>query len=344
MCDNCTLLLLDYVELIGYKLRRGIHNMDLTGIPAPYLKVEEYEDMFEMQNKRFKNFDTARKLLINYDSQALLKLDSHSENQKFQNRKALALAEKRNQAVKSILNDANLLYKDLDSMQASILENIANLENYGRGSNYLSLPTALQQARFYLDSIKQHRDSVNDIRTTAACAWHYFYKFGNATDESFDQQAKVEMFWRNLNHTNFRISDIRMQADRTVDMQNEIDDILEHIRNLKSYVREDYQQIQELTGRIQQYLKETLLEPSAVLVERNVQRLEVLSGNMDQVIKLGTVLNATLDDNDSIHREVRKHWLPKAQKHAARLLERSNEYARQFQPTRNGARIAMLAR
>ncbi|TMW53859.1 hypothetical protein DOY81_001030 [Sarcophaga bullata] len=343
LCDNCTLLLLDYVELIGYKLRRGIHNMDLTGIPAPYLKVEEYEDMFTMQNKRFKDFDTARKLLINYDSQALLKLDSHSENQKFQNRKALALAEKRNQAVKSILNDANLLYKDLDSMQASILENIANLENYGRGSNYLSLPTALQQARFYLDSIKQHRDSVNNIRTTAACAWHYFYKFGNATDESFDQQAKVEMFWRDLNNTNFRISDIRMQADRTVDMQNEIDDILEHIRNLKSYVREDYQQIQDLTGRIQQYLKETLLDPTAVLVERNVQRLEILSGNMDQVIKLGTVLNATLDDNDSIHREVRKHWLPKAQKHAARLLERSNEYARQFQPTRNGARIAMLA-
>lgn len=344
MCDNCTLLLLDYVELIGHKLRRGIHNMDLTGIPAPYLKVAEYEAIFNIHNIHYHDFDNARKLITNYDSSALMKLDSHAENQKFQNRKALATAEKRNQAVQVILGDTRALYGDLEAIQSDILTNIANLEGYGRGSHHLSLPTALQQAKFYLDSIKQHQDSVNDIRTAATCAWHYFYKFGNASDAAFDQKAKVEMFWRDLNHTNFRISDIRLQSDRTVEMQNEIDDILEHIRNLKSYTAEDYQQIVDLQGRIQEYLRETLISPTAVLVEKNVGRLELLSGNVDNIIKLGTVLNATLDENETVHREVRKHWLPKAQKHAARLLERSNEYARQFQPTRNGARIAMLAR
>lgn len=332
------------MELIAHKLRRGIHNMDLTGIPAPYIKVEEYEEMFNVQNVHYHDFNNARKLLMNYDSSALLKLDSHAENQKYQNRKALATAEKRNQAVLVILGDARSLYGELDSIQSGILTNIANLENYGRGSQHLSLPTALQQARFYLDSIKQHRDSVNDIRTAASCAWHFYYKFGNDSDAAFDQKAKVEMFWRDLNHTNFRISDIRLQADRTVEMQNEIDDVLEHIRNLKSYTAEDYQQIVDLKGKIREYLKETLIPQTAVLVEMNVGRLELLSGNMDNFIKLGTVLNATLDENETVHREVRKHWLPKAQKHAARLLERSNEYARQFQPTRNGARIAMLAR
>lgn len=318
--------------------------MDLTGIPAPYIKVEEYEQLFNKQNIRYHDFNNARKLLLNYDTNALMKLDSHAENQKFQNRKALATAEKRNQAVQSVLGDARLLYGDLESIQTGILTNIANLDNYGKGSQHLSLPTALQQAKFYLESIKQHRDSVNDIRTTASCAWDYYYKFGNASDAAFDQKAKVEMFWRDLNHTNFRISDIRLQTDRTLEMQNEIDDVLEHIRNLKSYASEDYQQILDLRVKIQEYLRELMVPQTAVLVEMNVGRLELLSGNVDHMIKLGTVLNATLDENETIHREVRKHWLPKAQKHAARLLERSNEYARQFQPTRNGARIAMLAR
>lgn len=335
---------MDYVELIGHKLRRGIHNMDLTGIPPPYVKVEEYEELFNLQNLRYNDFNDARKTLLNYDNNALLKLDSHAEHQKFQNRKALATAEKRSFAMGVLVQDASVVYMDLESIKTGILENIAALENYGRGAHHLSLPSALQQARYYLESIKQHRDSVDDIRSAAACAWHNFYKFGNASDMAFDQKGRIEMFWRDLNHSNYRISDMRLYADRTVEMQTEIDDVLEHIRNLKSYTLEDYQQIVAEKRLIEDTLKEILIPHTAVLVEMNIDSLEKLSDKVDSITKLSTMLNATLDNNEIIHREVRKHWLPKAQKHAARLLERSNEYARQFQPTRQGARIAMLAR
>ncbi|XP_073822984.1 wing blister isoform X3 [Musca autumnalis] len=343
LCDNCTLLLLDYVELIGHKLRRGVHNMDLTGIPPPYVKVEEYERQFELQNRHFNDFNDARKLLLNYDSNALLKLDSHAENQKFQNRKALATAEKRTFAMGVLVQDASQLYLDLDSIKAGILENIAALDNYGRGAHHMSLPSALHQARYFLDSITQHRDSLDEIRSTATCAWHYFYKFGNASDLAYDQKGKIEMFWRDLNHSNYRISDMRLHADRTVEMQNEIDDVLEHIKNLKSYTLEDYQQIRDQKRLVEETLKEVLIPQTDVLIELNIDKLEELSGKVDSMTKLSTMLNLTLNNNEAIHREVRKHWLPKAQKHAARLLERSNEYARQFQPTRQGARIAMLA-
>uniref|UniRef100_A0A1B0BIW7 Laminin subunit alpha-1 n=1 Tax=Glossina palpalis gambiensis TaxID=67801 RepID=A0A1B0BIW7_9MUSC len=343
LCDNCTLLLLDYIQLIDHKLRRGLHNMDLTGIPAPYLKVEEYEEQFNALNVRYHDFNDARVLLMNYDTEALVKLDAHAENQKFQNRKTLATAQKRSEAISILLRDATVLYVDIEALKAGILESVTRLDNYGSEAYHLSLPIALQQARFYLDSVKQHSNSLETIRTATSCAWHYFYRFGNASDSAYDQKAKVEMFWRDLNHTNFRLSDMRLQADRTVDKQTEIDDILEHIRNLKTLALDDYAQIKELNMNVEDKLQQNVRPQTEVVIELNVERLEQVSGILDKTAKLRNMLNNSLDEIETVYREVRKHWLPKSEKHAVRLWERSNEYARQFQPTRNGARIAMLA-
>lgn len=344
VCDNCTLLLLDYVQLIDHKLRRGLHNMDLTGIPAPYLKVEEYEEQFNAFNVQYHDFNDARVMLMNYDTEALVKLDAHAENQKFQNRKTLATAQKRSEAISILLHDATVLYVDIEALKAGILESVTRLDNYGSEAYHLSLPIALQQARFYLDSVKQHSNSLETIRTATSCAWHYFYRFGNASDSAYDQKAKVEMFWRDLNNTNFRLSDMRLQADRTVDRQTEIDDILEHIRNLKTLALDDYAQIKELNMNVEDKLQQNVRPQTEVVIELNVERLEQVSGILDKTAKLRNMLNNSLDELETIYREVRKHWLPKSEKHAVRLWERSNEYARQFQPTRNGARIAMLAR
>ncbi|XP_023158823.1 laminin subunit alpha-1 isoform X2 [Ceratitis capitata] len=343
ICDNCTLLLLDYVELISNKLRRGLHNMDLTGIPAPYLKVEDYEHAYNTLQIHYEDYTNARKMLGSYDANELLKIDSHAENNKYQSRKALSTATKRQQATVELRNDVSNLYVDIGALRADILQYIFTLNNYGKSEQHMSLPMALDQARFYLDSIRQHEETVENIRNSTQCAWHFYYHFGNASDAAFDQKARVEMFWRDLNQTNFRISDMRLHADRTVEMQNEIDDTLEHVMNLRNHVVDDYNKINELGADVMDYLNQSLIPRTDVLSEQNWAQQERLTGVTDSIDRLVEQLNISLGDSDGMQREVRKHWLPKAQKHADRLMERSNEYARQFQPTRNGARIALLA-
>ncbi|XP_028895887.2 laminin subunit alpha-1 isoform X3 [Zeugodacus cucurbitae] len=343
ICDNCTLLLLDYIELISNKLRRGLHNMDLTGIPAPYLKVEDYEGDYNTLQIHYEDYTNARKLLGSYDANELLKIDSHAENNKFQSRKALAIASKRKEGTGQLRNDVTTLYVDIGALRSDILEYIFTLNNYGKSEQHMSLPMALDQARFYLDSIRQHEETVKNIRNSTQCAWHFYYHFGNASDAAFDQKARVEMFWRDLNQSNFRISDMRLHADRTVEMQSEIDDTLEHVVNLRNHVMEDYNKINELGTDVTGYLNKSLIPRTNLLIEENWVQQEQLTGVTDSIDRLYEQLNISMDDSEGIQREVRKHWLPKAQKHADRLMERSNEYARQFQPTRNGAKIAILA-
>ncbi|XP_067621354.1 laminin subunit alpha-1 isoform X1 [Eurosta solidaginis] len=343
LCDNCTLLLLDYVELIGNKLRRGLHNMDLTGIPAPYLKVDDYERAYNTLQVHYEDYTNARKLLGSYDANELLKLDSHAENNKFQSRKALATAGKRQESTGELRNDVTALYVDIGALRSDILEYIYTLNNYGKSEQHMSLPMALDQARFYLDSIRQHQESVNNIRNSTQCAWNFYYHFGNASDAAFDQKARVEMFWRDLNQSNFRISDMRLHSDRTVEMQNEIDDTLEHIVNLRNHVTEDYQKIAQEGADVMDYLNQSLIPRTDVLIEENWTQQEQLSGATETIDRLFEQLNTSLGEGEAMQREVRKHWLPKAEKHAERLMKRSNEYARQFQPTRNGAKIALLA-
>ncbi|XP_030377128.1 laminin subunit alpha-1 [Scaptodrosophila lebanonensis] len=343
LCDNCTLLLLDYVELVGRKLRRGLHNMDLTGIPAPYLMVEHYEKAYDTWRARQQNFAQARQLLISYDAAGLLKIDAHAENNKYQWRKAVATIGKRQHAIEAMKDEANVLRRDVGTLHADIVQTLEDLDSYGQGAQHLSLSTALKQARFYLESIRQHEQLVKHIRNTNDCAWQHFYRFGNASDAAFDQQARLEMFSRHLNQTNFRLSDMQLHLDRTLDVENEADDVLEHVRNLNSHVAEQHAEIRELSAQAEQQLNASYAQLAEELLDTNSQHEEFLIEQLNVLNSRGAVLNTTLDAQSKLHREVRKHWLPKAEKHANHLMERSNEYARQFQPTRNGARIAMLA-
>lgn len=336
--------LLDYVEIIRHNLRKGIHKMDLTVIPAPYIKIEEYETYFTQLNLKFQNFNKARHTLVNYDANALLKQDNLAEYQSFESRKSLATANKRKEAAGYLASDAATLLNELNTMRSDILQNIINLNNYGMGAQHISLPKALEQARFNLESIQQQADEFRHIRSSFNCAWHYLYYFGNASDAAFDTQANISMFWRDLNQTNHRISDMRLILDRIMEQQNEIEDIEEHIINTKTYLLQDCREIQDTNNIIEKQLNNSLVSETDTIIEMNIGLQQQLEGEIGNINRLGTMLNNTLIEQDAVHREVRKHWLPKAEKHALRLMERSNEYARQFQPTRNGARIALLAR
>ncbi|XP_041451135.1 laminin subunit alpha-1 isoform X1 [Drosophila obscura] len=343
VCDNCTLLLLDYVELVGHKLRRGLHNMDLTGIPAPYLKLSEYERAHETWRGRQQDFSQARQLLQDYDTAGVLKLDAHAENMKFQSRKALSTIGKRQFALRAMQDDALMQKHNVGLVRAEIIQTLLDLRSYGKSAQHLSLPTALKQARFYLQAIQEHHQGIQGIRSTNDCAWRHFYVSGNASDAAFDERARLEMLWRDLNQTNHRVVDMRLQLDRTLEVESEAEDIVEHVRNLSGHTAEAHQELNELGQLIGKHLNQSYLDRGEDLARLTLERQSLLSDHLSQLDGAAALLNATLGVKSEQQREVRKHWLPKAEKHADRLLERSNEYARQFQPTRNGARIAMLA-
>ncbi|XP_046866451.1 laminin subunit alpha-1 isoform X2 [Drosophila willistoni] len=343
VCDNCTLLLMDYVELIGHKLRRGLHNMDLTGIPAPYMKLTEYEVAYDNWQGRHQDFTQAKQLILSYDTAGISKLDAHAENAKFQSRKALTTIGKRQHALGSMLSDSRVQQQSVSQIRSGIFHTLHDLKNYGQGEQHLSLPTALKQARFYLEAVQMHDHQVWNIRNTSNCAWMHFYATGNASDAAFDEQGRLEMLWRDLNQTNYRVSDMRIQIDRTQEVENEAEDILEHIKNLSVHVRESHEELRDLGQSIDQHLNQTFAEQGETAVQTIYQLHKQLNQDLNQLDGSTALLNSTLVHQAEQQREVRRHWLPKAEKHADHLLERSNEYARQFQPTRNAARIAMLA-
>ncbi|KAH8324869.1 hypothetical protein KR074_009874 [Drosophila pseudoananassae] len=343
ICDNCTLLLLDYVELIGHKLRRGMHNMDLTGIPAPYLKLSEYEGAHDVWSARQQDFNQARRLLHEYDTPGIVKLDAHAENLKFQSRKAVSTIGKRSFAIKSMWDDALTQQRNAKQVHSEIMITLSDLHGYGKTAQHLSLPTALKQARFYQQAIQEHDQLVQGIRNTNDCAWRHFYGMGNASDAAYDQRAHLEVLWRDLNQTNHRVADMQLQLDRILDVESETEDIQEHVRNIGLRVTESHQDIRDLNLQIAKHLDPNYLERGEGMVRLTLQRQLVLNEHLNRLDGSAVLLNATLGVKLEQQREVRKHWLPKAEKHAQHLQDRSNEYARQFQPTRNGARIAMLA-
>lgn len=317
--------------------------MDLTGIPAPYRKLSEYEKAYDEWNERQQDYSQTRRLLQDYDSAGIAKLDAHAENLKFQSRKSVSTIGKREFALKAMREDALVQRQEAGLVRAEVLQTLSDLQSYGKSAQHLSLPTALKQARFYLQAVQEHDQLVQGIRSTNDCAWRHYYAMGNASDAAFDESGHLEMLWRDLNQTNHRVVDMRLHVDRIVEVESEAEDVLEHVRNLSGHLGESYQELNDFNQLISEHTDPGYLERGEGLVRLTLQRQIQLNGQLNHLDGSRVLLNTTLGVKVEQQREVRKHWLPKAEKHASHLLERSNEYARQFQSTRNGARIAMLA-
>ncbi|XP_055381870.1 laminin subunit alpha-1 [Condylostylus longicornis] len=343
-CDNCTLILLDYVESVSNKLRRGIAHMDLTGIPAPWLNLQEYDTQMQNIRSHLYNFSNAKHQIETFDVASLEKLLSHSENTKIRWRKFNVTAAKKSLAANQQRLDANQIYLEaIGVIRDDILRTIFELNNYGNHEQHISLPSALEQARHYLTEIKYHQDTTNTMREAWRCAWNDYYFYGNASDTVFDQKGMLEMFWRKINQFHHRMADLGRYTDKTFDMLNEADDIRSHVVNLQNYVYETYGQAKEMTDYIQQLLDSDLMPRANVMIDMVDGGGEQIDVNIKNMENLRGMWNESWINENNLRRDLRKHWLPKAWRHAKRLMERSNDYAKQFQPTKDGARVAMLA-
>lgn len=345
VCDNCTLLLFDYADVIDHKLRRGVHHIDITSIPAPILKVYEYESDFNSLHSRFNDFKKAENLLVHYNEEEFFQLQANSKDQHLRSNTAIAIASKHADGAAALLHDGTLFYIDVQILKAKIVESIQRLDDYGTESYHVNLPSALEEALFYLSAIQKDIESLSQLRNNFTCDWSIYYTIDNFTEGVNARRSQVDILRNYLNETNGRLLDLRLHIDRTIEMQRDIDGIIGGIQQHAKHLRSAFHQIQSLLGNFEGKLfSRNIIAQTDVINKMNVDSLEQLSGQIVSLSKLRNVLNQTFVEYHNIHRETHKHWLPKSEKHAMHLLDRFNEVARQFEPTRNDARIAMLAR
>lgn len=236
------------------------------------------------------------------------------------------------------------LFSQILNQRDEIDNEILRLRNYVVREHHITLPKALEQARMYLNEIKSHDNSLIYMQESWKCAWENFQFYENAMNAVQDQQVTLEIFWRDFKKTHSRITDGMQQVDKTFEILKNTSDILEHISNYKMNLIEDHKIIFELRDGIRQFLNHSLIPNSDVRLEMIENGNDEIETVLENIEKLRGILNETLNEDMDRRRDLKKHWVPKASRHAENLMRRSSDYVKKFQTTKDAARMALLAR
>lgn len=78
------MILLDYAELISNELRRELIHLDLSHIPAPWKKLEEFESKRDKLLNHLDDFIEAKNHIQNFDGSVLEKVCKNKKKISFQ--------------------------------------------------------------------------------------------------------------------------------------------------------------------------------------------------------------------------------------------------------------------
>lgn len=74
VCDNCTLTLLESTDELGQLFEYEVRHIDLNGIPAPWPRLLNFENMSTWFENRLDDYSDARDRLEDFNEAAIEKV------------------------------------------------------------------------------------------------------------------------------------------------------------------------------------------------------------------------------------------------------------------------------
>lgn len=77
VCDNCSQTLMDTIDELIFDFELKTQHLDLHGIPAPWIKLDEYANETQHWTSKFNQFDTAKYQIEHFDKKPIEKVCSY---------------------------------------------------------------------------------------------------------------------------------------------------------------------------------------------------------------------------------------------------------------------------
>ena len=125
-CDNCTITLLDDLEMMNFKLDRDAGHIDPNGIPAPWFEIEKFEQQYDILAANVSEMNRVKNHLENFDDERITILKKNATRL---NKKVNKLSNKigiRQGEIEKVIYQANEL-KGNSSMGLDVIRSELNL-------------------------------------------------------------------------------------------------------------------------------------------------------------------------------------------------------------------------
>lgn len=344
VCDNCTLSLLDHTDKISHILEVSFKNVDLSGIPAPWLMLDSFDIRANALYEKYTTFNDAKDGIESFNTITLQKMELLSEQEHLNSIVIKKYSSLNASKIINFLTKSKAYQNEIMYMKDDILKSILNINNYGNTNNFLNLPSALNQAGDYLNFIESYNNDLSNIKQKMLCATFYYDKFDFLNSDLDKTRYEILKLMDRMKLFNRQIHDIGHISENILEDHSEIRDILTHVDNLYSHFIDDKSLVKSLLNELKSYTNKNFNAEAKNTLSRineSLQKMNIIAANLEDIRE---PTNKSLHLNNEMYKQVRKHWLPKAWKHANRLTEKALKYENLFKPTKDASQMALRAR
>lgn len=247
------------------------------------------------------------------------------------------------QRVERLNAQAQTLLMDIRDIDGVVQETIINLRNYGNNENHIKLPTALREAKMYLNDIKNKSQTLPNSDDALDCAnenydnWNSMNSLVNTSKEKLDNFIKLH---RNLND---KLDDLKNLTHRTFRDASETEVFLtknnkgmDRLRDKANLLNADLNELDELFDFNLITASESLMES----IHDGIARLAIVNKEMGD---LHQIVDDKIVEDEYDLGVVRSELVPEARQHAEELSKRSKVIVDAYENSKSSANNAILA-
>lgn len=247
------------------------------------------------------------------------------------------------QRTEKLNSDAQTLLMDIRDIDGIVQETIISLRSYGNNENHIKLPTALREAKMYLDDIRNKSQNVPGSDESLECANENYETLNGLFELLQSSKQKLDRVLISQKKFNDKLDDLKNLTHRTFRDASETEVFLS--KNSESFERlkKKSDQLEADLNELDEMLDFNLIAVSENLMETVHDAIARIAVGNKNLVDLQVVVEQQIENvNVDLH-DVKANIIPEAQIHTQELVKRSRLIVDAYENSKSSANNAILA-
>lgn len=239
--------------------------------------------------------------------------------------------------------EAETLLMDIRDIDGVVQETIINLRNYGNNDDHIKLPTALREAKMYLDDITNKSNHLQASERSLECANEHYETWNELLESVQNSRQKLDRVLASQKSFNDKLDDLKNLTHRTFRDASETEVFLS--KNSEGFDRLERKanQLDDDLTELDELLDFNLIasaESTMESIHDGIARIAVGKKDMQD---LTIVVEQQIENINYDMHDLTGNVIPSAQIHAQQLAERSRRIVDAYENSKSSANNAILA-
>lgn len=257
--------------------------------------------------------------------------------------KVFGYSDRELQRTELLTKKADNMLMDLRDIDGVVQETIINLRSYGNNEHHIKLPTALREARMYLDDIRNKSHDLQASERSLECANEHFETWNELYELVQNSRVKLDQVLASQRSFNDKLDDLKNLTHRTFRDASETEVFLSKNTEGFERLKKKTDQLEADLSELDELLDFNLIASAESTMESLHDGIARIAVGKKDMQDLTIVVEQQIENINYDMHDVTSNVIPAAESHARELVERSRRIVDAYENSKSSANNAILA-